>query len=71
MRYAIRFQGTLILPNYWGANMDEAVWEDPHCFRPERFLNANGEIFNTEKILSFGIGKRSSKHYFLRIPINE
>jgi hypothetical protein len=47
----------MIMPNYWGANMDESVWSDPHEFKPERFLNEEGEVVKADKILSFGIGK--------------
>ncbi len=50
-------QGTTVIANYWGANMDESVWSDPQEFKPERFLNDKGEFINAEKILSFAIGK--------------
>ncbi len=53
-------QGTLMLPNYYSANMDESVWPNPEEFKPERFLSASGEIINAEKIMSFGIGKNMS-----------
>jgi cytochrome P450 len=46
-----------MLSNYYSANMDDSVWPDPEEFKPERFLNASGEIINAEKIMSFGIGK--------------
>jgi cytochrome P450 len=37
--------------------MDKDVWGDPEIFRPERFLDENMNIINSEKILAFGAGK--------------
>ncbi|KAI1792480.1 O-methylsterigmatocystin oxidoreductase [Ganoderma leucocontextum] len=31
-------RGTVILPNIWACMHDPAVYEDPHAFRPERFI---------------------------------
>ena len=49
-------QGTIILPNFWGTNMDDGTWVDPYTFKPERFLNERSEIVNAEKIVTFGLG---------------
>lgn len=38
--------------------MDTEHWGDPHVFRPERFLDADNKISNTERFVSFGQGKR-------------
>ena len=37
--------------------MDENVWENPHVFQPERFLDSSGNVINSEKLMSFGTGK--------------
>jgi len=57
--YDISFnlQGTLIILNVWTVNQDESVWKDPKKFIPDRFISNDGNLINTEKILSFGIGK--------------
>ena len=50
------FQGTVILSNLWGTNLDDRTWVDPHTFKPERFLDEKNEVVNAEKIVAFGIG---------------
>lgn len=38
---------------------DEDYWGDPDVFRPERFINENGNgIANTERFIAFGQGHR-------------
>ncbi|XP_055315409.1 methyl farnesoate epoxidase-like [Sitodiplosis mosellana] len=50
---------TVILMSLYSVNMDKDYWHDPDIFRPERFLNENGEyIPHTEQFLPFGLGKR-------------
>lgn len=49
---------TTVLIGIETVNMDEGHWGDPETFRPERFLNENNIIFNTERFVSFGQGKR-------------
>lgn len=39
-------------------HMDTEYWGDPHVFRPERFLDANKNIINTERFITYGQGKR-------------
>ncbi|KAH0628264.1 hypothetical protein JD844_009173 [Phrynosoma platyrhinos] len=53
-------QNTCIFINMYQVNHDETVWEDPYLFKPERFLNENGELNKslTEKVLLFGMGIR-------------
>ena len=39
------------------------LWEDPHNFRPERFLSADGtRVENKGKIIPFGYGNRRKCH---------
>lgn len=38
---------------------DPEVFENPQEFRPERFIDENGRLMNTEKLSTFSIGKRA------------
>ncbi|XP_060116213.1 cytochrome P450 1A4-like [Heteronotia binoei] len=52
---------TCVFVNQWQVNHDAKLWKDPSSFQPERFLSANGAGINrveSEKVLSFGLGKR-------------
>lgn len=39
-------------------HMNDNHWGDPEVFRPERFLDENMEIVNTEHVVTFGSGRR-------------
>ncbi|XP_008066965.1 steroid 21-hydroxylase isoform X2 [Carlito syrichta] len=47
-------EGTIIIPNLQGAHLDETVWEQPHKFWPDRFL----EPGTSPRALAFGCGAR-------------
>ncbi|GAB0089840.1 Probable cytochrome P450 305a1 [Sergentomyia squamirostris] len=50
---------TTILMSLYSVHMDPKHWGDPHNFRPERFLSADGEkVCNHEHLMAFGQGKR-------------
>ena len=49
---------TLILSNIWAIHMDPRYWEDPEEFRPERFLNEDGNIKRQESFIPFSFGKQ-------------
>lgn len=52
-------KGTIILPNLYGCQHDEATWGDPDIFRPERWLSSDGlEFKKDERSIPFSIGKR-------------
>ncbi|KAK5638610.1 hypothetical protein RI129_012905 [Pyrocoelia pectoralis] len=51
-------QDTLVLISLWSANYDSQVWDDPEQFRPERFLDDNGNLLKKYYTVSFGGGKR-------------
>ncbi|CAL8148194.1 unnamed protein product [Orchesella dallaii] len=38
--------------------MDKEYWGDPETFRPERFINENGEFVPDKRVCHFGFGKR-------------
>lgn len=49
---------TVILVSLYSLNMDKSYWHDPQIFRPERFLNDNGEYLpHAEQFFPFGLGK--------------
>ncbi|XP_054843083.1 cytochrome P450 1A1-like isoform X2 [Eublepharis macularius] len=53
-------QNTCIFVNMYQVNHDETLWMDPYVFKPERFLNENGELSKSlvEKVMIFGMGIR-------------
>ncbi|KKY35122.1 putative cytochrome p450 [Diaporthe ampelina] len=46
--------GAVVIPNNWSIHMDEGVYEDPHAFRPERWLDDPG----LPAPVGFGFGRR-------------
>ncbi|XP_046657699.1 methyl farnesoate epoxidase-like [Daphnia pulicaria] len=52
-------KGTLTFINLWSTNIDPQVWPEPNTFLPERHLNDAGKFVKSEKLLTFGLGKRS------------
>ncbi len=56
-------RGTIFLINSWSLHHEKAFWGDPEKFRPERFLDENGEFLpadhpNRKHLLPFGAGPR-------------
>ncbi|XP_043211299.1 methyl farnesoate epoxidase-like [Amphibalanus amphitrite] len=51
-------RGTMILLHLWAVHADAAHWGDPHRFRPERFLTAEGEVRQDDHLMPFGSGRR-------------
>ncbi|XP_004452440.1 steroid 21-hydroxylase [Dasypus novemcinctus] len=47
-------EGTVVIPNLQAAHLDETVWEEPHEFRPDRFLEPGAGPGG----LPFGCGAR-------------
>jgi cytochrome P450 family 2 subfamily U polypeptide 1 len=52
-------KGCIVLANAVSAHMDPKTWRDPVNFRPERFLDENHTIIGSERVIAFGLGKRS------------
>nr|XP_022312398.1 cytochrome P450 2C8-like isoform X2 [Crassostrea virginica] len=48
----------ILVPNLHSVLFDEAIFPDPHSFKPERFLDKEGTLQNTEKVLIFSLGRR-------------
>lgn len=55
---------TVIVANSWTIHHSEKYWDEPFSFKPERFLDSNGQLFPAthpirKRLLVFGLGKRS------------
>ncbi len=46
--------------NIHSVHNEVEYWRDPHAFRPERHLSADGKIIRTDHFLPFGIGTSAS-----------
>ena len=49
-------QDALFIVNIYAINRSTLLWDDPLTFRPERFLDEDGNIVNADKLLPFGYG---------------
>ncbi|XP_077983279.1 cytochrome P450 2U1-like [Glandiceps talaboti] len=52
-------KGTLVMASFWSVHHDEKYWKEPYTFRPERFLDDNGNVVNRDAFLPFSAGPRS------------
>ncbi|KAF8019100.1 hypothetical protein BT93_H3853 [Corymbia citriodora subsp. variegata] len=51
--------GTTAMVNMWAIAHDPSVWEDPHEFRPERFLECDVDVRGADlRLAPFGSGRR-------------
>ncbi|XP_071808271.1 steroid 17-alpha-hydroxylase/17,20 lyase-like [Asterias amurensis] len=53
-------KGTMVMINHIGLHFDPEKWDQPEQFKPERFLNENGQLPDKlpENFLPFGLGRR-------------
>ncbi|XP_029002035.1 cytochrome P450 2J4-like isoform X1 [Betta splendens] len=51
-------QGTAVMPNLSSVLHDESMWETPHSFNPQHFLDQDGKFRKREAFLPFAAGKR-------------
>ncbi|XP_063699788.1 probable cytochrome P450 305a1 [Culicoides brevitarsis] len=51
-------KNTTILMGLRTVHMDKDYWGDPEVFRPERFLNGDGQLVKNERLMPFGQGRR-------------
>lgn len=49
---------TSIWPNLWALHHDPELWGDPEVFRPERFIDCNGQVSKPEYLIPFSAGSR-------------
>jgi len=46
----------VLVINMHSVHKDEKVWGDPDVFRPERFLDSEGNVTNLTHLIPFGMG---------------
>ncbi|XP_069619482.1 cytochrome P450 1A1-like [Ranitomeya imitator] len=53
-------KNTCIFVNLYQVHHDPTLWEDPECFKPERFLDKDGKLDKliAQNVILFGIGVR-------------
>ncbi|KAK2835771.1 hypothetical protein Q5P01_016255 [Channa striata] len=51
-------KGTMIMPTLNSVLHDESMWETPHSFNPQHFLDQDGKFRQREAFLPFSAGKR-------------
>ncbi|KAL1672541.1 cytochrome P450 [Schizophyllum commune] len=53
--------GSIVIPNVWSMAHDEKAYPDPHAFKPERYLDADGKLdpnVRDPAEIIFGFGRR-------------
>lgn len=55
-------QGTIIMPTLNSVLHDESMWETPHSFNPQHFLDQDGKFRKREAFLPFSAGKPTAKN---------
>ncbi|KAH7905306.1 cytochrome P450 [Hygrophoropsis aurantiaca] len=51
-------KGAIVVPNVWAMTHDENKYPNASQFKPERFLNAKGELNDDTVTLGYGFGRR-------------
>lgn len=52
-------KGTMVFVNNYELNLGEDYWDEPTCFKPERFLTAEGSVVKPAHFIPFSTGKRT------------
>lgn len=52
-------KGSHVWPILDSVHFDKKIWGDPQNFRPERFIDKNGDLIHREELIPFSIGRRS------------
>ncbi|XP_078683598.1 cytochrome P450 2U1-like [Branchiostoma floridae x Branchiostoma belcheri] len=52
-------RGTTVYVNLWSVLRDPSLWEEPDQFKPERFLDNQGQYIKKDAFIPFSIGRRS------------
>ena len=47
----------VVVANIFAVHRDPDLWTDPNDFKPERFLDENGRVFQPEELIPFNTGK--------------
>ncbi|KAK6189758.1 hypothetical protein SNE40_001754 [Patella caerulea] len=48
----------IIIPNVDALFTDDMIWGDADVFRPERFIDSNGQVMKRDELIPFSIGRR-------------
>ena len=51
--------------NTTAVHTDPKMWPEPYEFRPERFLDENNNIINSDKVFAFGAGEHIFIYLYL------
>ncbi|XP_072035943.1 cytochrome P450 2U1-like [Amphiura filiformis] len=51
-------KGAAIISNAYAVMRDPIAFPEPDQFRPERFIDENGEYFEKSRVIPFGLGRR-------------
>ncbi|XP_072049222.1 cytochrome P450 2J4-like [Amphiura filiformis] len=52
-------KGTMIMPNLWAIHHNKDKWDEPEKFKPERFLDSNGDLCHQTEYVPFSTGRRA------------
>ncbi|XP_072042965.1 cytochrome P450 2J5-like [Amphiura filiformis] len=51
-------EDAIVMANIWAVHRDPELYSDPEVFKPERFLNEKGEVYQPEEFVPFSSGRR-------------
>uniref|UniRef100_A0A2C9K0M7 Cytochrome P450 n=1 Tax=Biomphalaria glabrata TaxID=6526 RepID=A0A2C9K0M7_BIOGL len=51
-------KNTVVMPNLDAVLRSKEIWGDPENFRPERFLDEQGNVVKREELIPFSVGRR-------------
>lgn len=52
-------KGTWVISNIWAVHNNAELFPEPYKFKPERFINEQGEFVRSKQVIPFSVGARS------------
>ncbi|CAK8678676.1 unnamed protein product [Clavelina lepadiformis] len=52
-------KSTTVGPNIWAVHNDPDYWDEPEKFKPQRFIDADGEFIKSNHVIPFSLGPRT------------